>query len=125
MKTVNKKNRVERAGIAHINASFNNTIITITDMSGRVIAWASAGASGFRGSKKSTPYAAQVAANKVAMKVIQDYNMSTIYVEVNGPGSGRESAIRALTVAGLIVTYIKDVTALPHNGCRPRKPRRV
>ncbi len=111
-------------GIVHIQASFNNTIITVTDKIGRVIAWSSPGVVGFSGSKKSTPFAAQVAAADAAKKA-KDLGMMSVDVYVKGPGSGRESAIRALQAAGLSVTSIKDVTPIPHNGCRPRKKRRV
>ncbi|VAW22525.1 SSU ribosomal protein S11p (S14e) [hydrothermal vent metagenome] len=111
-------------GVAHVNASFNNTMITITDAQGNTIAWSSAGTMGFKGSRKSTPYAAQMAAEDVAKKA-QDHGMKTLEVEVRGPGSGRESALRALQAAGFNVTTIRDVTSIPHNGCRPRKRRRV
>lgn len=112
------------SGVAHVNASFNNTMITITDAQGNAIAWSSAGIMGFKGSRKSTPYAAQMAAEDVAKKA-QDHGMKTLEVQVRGPGSGRESALRALQAAGFIVTTIRDVTTIPHNGCRPRKRRRV
>ncbi len=112
------------SGTAHINATFNNTMITITDAQGNTIAWASAGSQGFKGSRKSTPYAAQVAGDDVAAKA-QDHGMKTLEVEVKGPGSGRESALRALQAAGFTITSIRDVTPIPHNGCRPRKRRRV
>ncbi|MCK0209994.1 30S ribosomal protein S11 [Starkeya koreensis] len=112
------------SGVAHVNASFNNTMITITDAQGNTIAWSSAGAMGFKGSRKSTPYAAQVAAEDCARKAA-DHGMRTIEVEVSGPGSGRESALRAFQAAGFTVTSIRDVTPIPHNGCRPRKRRRV
>ena len=111
-------------GVAHISASFNNTIITITDKSGNTIAWASTGTAGFRGSKKSTPFAAGIAANSAAKKVLEQ-GMKEVEVFVKGPGSGRESAIRSLQAAGLTITVIKDVTPIPHNGCRARKRRRV
>lgn len=111
-------------GVAHVNASFNNTMITITDVQGNAISWSSAGTMGFKGSRKSTPYAAQVAAEDAAKKA-QEHGMKTLEVEVRGPGSGRESALRALQAAGFNVTSIRDVTAIPHNGCRPRKRRRV
>lgn len=111
-------------GVAHVNASFNNTMITITDAQGNTIAWSSAGTMGFKGSRKSTPYAAQMAAEDVAKKA-QEHGMKTLEVEVRGPGSGRESALRALQAAGFNVTKIRDVTSIPHNGCRPRKRRRV
>ena len=112
------------AGVAHVNASFNNTMITITDAQGNAISWSSAGAMGFKGSRKSTPYAAQVAAEDAAKKA-SEHGMRTLEVEVSGPGSGRESALRALQAAGFQVTSIRDVTPIPHNGCRPRKRRRV
>ena len=113
-----------QSGIAHITASFNNTIVTITDVSGNVVAWSSSGVKGFKGSRKSTPYAAQVAAEDAARKA-SEHGMRTLEVEVSGPGSGRESALRALQAAGFTVTSIRDVTSIPHNGCRPRKRRRV
>jgi small subunit ribosomal protein S11 len=112
------------SGVAHVNSTFNNTMITITDAQGNTIAWSSAGANGFKGSRKSTPFAAQVAAEECARKA-QEHGMRTIEVEVRGPGSGRESALRALQAAGFMVTSIRDVTPIPHNGCRPRKRRRV
>jgi len=112
------------SGVAHINSTFNNTLITITDAQGNAIAWSSAGALGFKGSRKSTPYAAQVA-GEAAGKKAQDHGMKTLEVEVKGPGSGRESALRALQAAGFTITAIRDVTPIPHNGCRPRKRRRV
>jgi len=112
------------SGVAHVNSSFNNTTITITDAQGNTIAWSSAGTMGFKGSRKSTPYAAQVAAEDVSKKA-QEHGMRTLEVEVAGPGSGRESALRALQAAGFTVTSIRDVTTIPHNGCRPRKRRRV
>lgn len=112
------------SGVAHVNASFNNTMVTITDAQGNTIAWCSAGAMGFKGSRKSTPYAAQVAAEQAAQKAAE-HGMRTLEVEVTGPGSGRESALRALQAAGFTVTSIRDVTPIPHNGCRPRKRRRV
>ena len=111
-------------GIAHVAASFNNTMITITDAQGNTIAWASAGAQGFKGSRKSTPYAAQMAAEAAGRKA-QEHGVRTVDVEVKGPGSGRESALRALQAVGLTVTAIRDVTPIPHNGCRPPKRRRV
>ena len=111
-------------GVAHILASFNNTIITITDPAGNAICWSSSGSAGFKGSKKSTPFAAQVASEQAARKAIEN-GMKEVEVYVNGPGSGRESAIRALQSAGLQISFIKDVTPLPHNGCRPPKRRRV
>ena len=117
-----KKNVVD--GVAHIHASFNNTIVTITDRQGNALAWATAGGSGFRGSRKSTPFAAQVAAERVAV-VVKDMGMKNLEVNVKGPGPGRESAIRALNGQGFIITSITDVTPIPHNGCRPPKRRRV
>lgn len=111
-------------GCAHIRATFNNTIVTITDVNGNAISWASAGELGFRGSRKSTPFAASSAAESAAKKAM-DQGMKSVAVYVKGPGSGRESAIRALATAGLSVTLIKDVTPIPHNGCRPPKRRRV
>ena len=118
-----EKKNIER-GAAHIQSTFNNTIVTITDMQGNAVSWASAGEMGFRGSKKSTPFAAQTAA-EVAAKAAMEHGMKTVEVFVKGPGSGREAAIRALQTAGLDVTLIKEVTAIPHNGCRPPKRRRV
>ncbi len=112
------------SGVAHVNATFNNTMITITDAQGNTIAWSSAGTMGFKGSRKSTPYAAQVAAEDAAKKA-QEHGMRTLEVEVAGPGSGRESALRSLQSAGFTITSIRDVTPIPHNGCRPRKRRRV
>ena len=120
-KTIRKN--VGRA-IAHVKATFNNTIITITDTSGQVLAWDSAGSIGYKGSRKSTPFAAQRAANKVADK-IRKMGVHELQVKVKGPGSGRESAIRALSSSGIEIKIIEDVTPLPHNGCRPRKRRRV
>jgi small subunit ribosomal protein S11 len=111
-------------GIAHIHASFNNTIITITDRQGNALAWTTAGGSGFRGSRKSTPFAAQVAAER-AGQIVKEYGMKNLEVEVKGPGPGRESAVRALNNAGFQITNITDVTPIPHNGCRPPKKRRV
>ncbi len=111
-------------GLAHIQATFNNTIITITDLKGNSVSWSSAGTSGFKGSRKSTPFAAQIAASNAAKKA-KEAGMKEIAVFVKGPGSGRESAIRALQAAGLQITLIKDVTPVPHNGCRPPKMRRV
>ena len=111
-------------GAAHIRSSFNNTIVTITDTAGNAISWASAGGLGFRGSRKSTPFAAQTAA-ETAAKVAKEHGMKTVEVYVKGPGAGREAAIRALEATGLTVTMIKDVTPIPHNGCRPPKRRRV
>jgi small subunit ribosomal protein S11 len=112
------------SGVAHVNASFNNTKITITDAQGNAISWSSSGAMGFKGSRKSTPYAAQVAAEDAAKKA-SEHGMRTLEVEVTGPGSGRESALRALQAAGFTITSIRDVTPIPHNGCRPPKRRRV
>ena len=112
------------SGIAHVNATFNNTMITIADVQGNTIAWSSAGGMGFRGSRKSTPYAAQVAAEDCGKKAIE-HGMKTLEVHVRGPGSGRESALRALQAAGFTITTIRDVTPIPHNGCRPPKRRRV
>ena len=111
-------------GVAHIYASFNNTIVTITDRQGNTLSWATAGGSGFRGSRKSTPFAAQVAAEK-AGEAAQDYGLKNLDVQVNGPGPGRESAVRALNNSGYKITNITDITPLPHNGCRPPKKRRV
>ncbi len=111
-------------GVAHVNASFNNTMITITDVQGNGISWSSAGMMGFRGSRKSTPYAAQVAAEDAGKKAL-DHGMKSLEVEVKGPGAGRESALRALQAIGFTITSIRDVTPIPHNGCRPPKRRRV
>lgn len=111
-------------GVAHVNSTFNNTLITITDAQGNCIAWSSAGAQGFKGSRKSTPFAAQMAAEDCAKKAAE-HGMRTLEVEVTGPGSGRESALRALQAAGFTITSIRDVTPIPHNGCRPPKKRRV
>ena len=118
-----EKKNIER-GAAHIKSTFNNTIVTITDVAGNAISWASAGGLGFRGSKKSTPFAAQMAA-ETAAKAAMEHGLNYVEVYVKGPGSGREAAIRALQVAGLEVNMIKDVTPIPHNGCRPPKRRRV
>ncbi|MBO5109652.1 MAG: 30S ribosomal protein S11 [Clostridia bacterium] len=126
-KKVTKKRRERKnveKGAAHICSTFNNTIVTITDVYGNAISWASAGELGFKGSRKSTPYAAQMAAEAAAKGAVEN-GMKTIEVFVKGPGSGRESAIRALQTAGLNITLIKDVTPIPHNGCRPPKRRRV
>lgn len=112
------------SGVAHVNATFNNTMIMITDAQGNAVSWCSAGAMGFKGSRKSTPYAAQVAAEEAARKAAE-HGMTTLEVNVNGPGSGRESAVRALQAAGMNITTIRDVTPIPHNGCRPPKRRRV
>jgi small subunit ribosomal protein S11 len=127
-KEAKKVRRRERknisSGVAHVNASFNNTMVTITDAQGNTISWSSAGMMGFKGSRKSTPYAAQVAAEDAAKKA-SEHGVRTIEVEVTGPGSGRESALRALQTSGFTVTSIRDVTPIAHNGCRPRKRRRV
>ena len=117
-----KKNVVD--GVAHIHASFNNTIVTITDRQGNTLSWATAGGSGFRGSRKSTPFAAQVAAER-AGNAAKDFGVKNLEVEINGPGPGRESAVRSLNANGFRVTNITDVTPIPHNGCRPPKKRRV
>jgi small subunit ribosomal protein S11 len=111
-------------GVAHVNSTFNNTMITITDVQGNAISWSSAGSQGFKGSRKSTPFAAQVAA-EIAGKAAQEHGLQVLEVNVKGPGSGRESAVRALQALGLTVTAIRDVTSIPHNGCRPPKRRRV
>jgi len=121
-KSREKKNVVN--GVAHIQATFNNTIVTISDINGNVLSWSTSGAKGFKGSRKSTPFAAQVAAEDAAKKA-QEHGLRNVEVLVKGPGSGRESALRALAAAGLNVTLIKDVTPIPHNGCRPPKRRRV
>ena len=118
-----EKKNIEK-GSAHISSTFNNTIVTITDVQGNALSWASAGGLGFRGSKKSTPFAAQTAA-ETAAKAAMEHGLKTVEVYVKGPGSGREAAIRALQAAGLEVSMIKDVTPIPHNGCRPPKRRRV
>lgn len=126
-KPTGRRKKVKRnvpIGVAHIQATFNNTIITITDVNGEVVCWATAGGKGFKGSRKRTPFAAQVAAEDCAKKAM-DAGMKTISVLVKGPGSGRESAVRAISAAGLKVAMIKDVTPIPHNGCRPPKRRRV
>ena len=112
------------AGVAHVLASFNNTMVTITDAQGNAISWSSAGTSGFKGSRKSTPYAAQVAAEDAGRKA-REHGMETLEIEVSGPGSGRESALRALQSVGFSITAIRDLTPIPHNGCRPRKRRRA
>ncbi len=127
MATETKKKKVKKnipVGIAHVNGTFNNTIITITDTKGNAIAWSSAGAEGFKGSRKSTPFAAQLAAENAGKKA-KENGVKTLEIEVRGPGSGRESALRALQSTGFIITSIKDVTPIPHNGCRPPKRRRV
>jgi len=126
-KTTSRVKRVKKNvtdGVAHIHASFNNTIITITDRQGNALGWATAGGSGFRGSRKSTPFAAQVAAEKVST-IVKEFGLKNLDVRVKGPGPGRDSAIRALNANGFKITSITDVTALPHNGCRPPKRRRV
>ena len=112
------------AGVAHVNASFNNTLITISDAQGNAISWASAGQQGFKGSRKSTPYAAQLAAEDAGKKAME-HGMKTLEVRVRGPGSGRESALRSLQAVGFTITAIRDVSSIPHNGCRPPKRRRV
>ena len=112
------------SGVAHVNATFNNTLVTITDVQGNSIAWSSAGSLGFKGSRKSTPYAAQMAAEDAGRKATE-HGVQTLAVQVKGPGSGRESALRALQVVGFTITSIRDVTPIPHNGCRPPKRRRV
>jgi small subunit ribosomal protein S11 len=119
-----KVDRVVTDGVAHIHASFNNTIITISDRQGNALCWATAGGSGFRGSRKSTPFAAQVAAERACLAAV-DFGMKSVDVFVKGPGPGRESAVRALNAAGLRINSISDVTPIPHNGCRPPKRRRV
>src|SRR5690554_5604551 len=124
-KTTRKKaKRTVIDGIAHVHASFNNTIITITDRQGNALSWATSGGSGFRGSRKSTPFAAQVAAEKAGVAA-QEYGLKNLEVRVGGPGPGRESAVRALNACGLKITSISDITPIPHNGCRPPKKRRV
>tara|TARA_R110000772_G_scaffold25421_2_gene66291 strand:- start:946 stop:1338 length:393 start_codon:yes stop_codon:yes gene_type:complete len=123
---VRKKARTSVSdGVAHIHASFNNTIITITDRQGNALSWATSGGSGFRGSRKSTPFAAQVAAERAGKTAVELYSLKNVDVRVNGPGPGRESAVRALNACGLKVSNITDVTPIPHNGCRPPKKRRV
>ena len=123
-KSKTKAKRKVTSGVAHVISSFNNTIITITDENGNALAWSSSGHKGFKGSRKSTPFAAQIAAEDVGTKA-KEYGIKTLRVEVSGPGSGRESALRSLQSVGYIITSIKDVTPIPHNGCRPRKRRRV
>ena len=120
-----KNRRSVQVGIAHIHATFNNTIITITDTNGNALSWSTAGARGFKGSRKSTPYAAGVAAEDAARKAQDEYGLKKVSVHLKGPGTGRESALRSLQSAGLKITKIRDVTPLPHNGCRPPKRRRV
>ena len=131
MARVNKKTATKKkvrknitAGIAHIQSSFNNTIVTMTDTQGNVLSWSSAGSQGFKGSRKNTPFAAQTAA-EIAAKAAMEHGLKTVEVFVKGPGSGREAAIRALQAAGLEINMIKDVTPIPHNGCRPPKRRRI
>jgi small subunit ribosomal protein S11 len=124
---VKQKKKVKKnvsAGIAHIQSTFNNTVVTITDINGNAVAWSSAGTCGFKGSRKSTPFAAQLAAEDAAKKAME-HGVRNVTVYVNGPGSGRESALRALNAAGFKINLIRDVTPVPHNGCRPRKRRRV
>lgn len=129
-KTIKKKSRRKKidkkvsVGVAHVKATYNNTIVALTDQSGNVLSWASAGMAGFKGPKKSTPYAAQII-TRIAVEKAKEFGLSEVSVFVKGVGTGRESAIRALNANGLIVTSIKDVTPIPHNGCRPKKPRRV
>jgi small subunit ribosomal protein S11 len=123
-KAKKKTRRVVTDAVAHVQASFNNTVVTITDRQGNALSWATAGGAGFRGSRKSTPFAAQVAADKAA-RAAADYGVKTVEVRIKGPGPGRESAVRALNNAGYKVTNIIDVTPIPHNGCRPPKKRRV
>jgi len=123
-KTKTKIKKRVTSGVAHVVSSFKNTIITISDENGNTLAWSSAGQKGFKGSRKSTPFAAQIAAEDVGTKA-KEYGLKTLRVEVSGPGSGRESALRSLQTIGYIITSIKDVTPIPHNGCRPRKRRRV
>ena len=123
-RTKKKDKKNISTGVAHITSSFNNTKILISDAQGNAIAWSSAGTMGFKGSRKSTPYAAQIAAEDAGKKA-QEHGMKTLEVEIQGPGSGRESALRALSAVGMIVTSIRDVTPMPHNGCRPPKRRRV
>ncbi|MGH7543436.1 MAG: 30S ribosomal protein S11 [Gemmatimonadota bacterium] len=123
-KGAKKKRVVESEGIAHIQATFNNTLVAISDLAGNIVAWGSAGKSGFKGSKKSTPFAAQIAAENAAREAL-NLGVKRVHVRVQGPGSGRESAIQALQAAGLAIRSIKDVTPIPHNGCRPPKRRRV
>jgi len=122
-KSANRKKNIP-VGIAHISATFNNTIVTISDVNGAVLAWSSAGHNGFKGSRKSTPYAAQVTAENVAKKAAE-FGIKTISVKIQGPGTGRDSAVRGLISSGLDVSTIRDITPIPHNGCRPKKKRRV
>ena len=124
-KRVRKRNKKNiSSGVAHVNSTFNNTMITISDENGNTISWSSAGLMGFKGSRKSTPYAAQMAAEDAGSKALE-HGLKTLRVEIQGPGSGRESALRALQSSGFTITSIKDVTSIPHNGCRPPKRRRV
>ena len=123
-RTKNRDRKNITVGDAHVNSTFNNTMVTITDVQGNAISWSSAGLKGFKGSRKSTPYAAQIAADDAARKAME-HGLKTIDVLVTGPGSGRESALRAFQAAGLVITSIKDITSIPHNGCRARKRRRV
>jgi small subunit ribosomal protein S11 len=123
-KTAKKVKKNITTGVVHVNATFNNTHVTITDDQGNTISWCSAGLVGFKGSRKSTPYAAQLAAENAGRKA-QEHGMKEVFVEVKGPGSGRESALRAISMVGLTIRAIKDITPVPHNGCRPRKRRRV
>ena len=123
-RTRKKERKNITSGVAHVAATFNNTMVTITDAQGNTIAWSSAGMQGFKGSRKSTPYAAQVAAEDAGKKA-REHGMETLDIEVSGPGSGRESALRALQAVGFQVSAIRDMTPIPHNGCRPRKRRRV
>jgi small subunit ribosomal protein S11 len=120
----NKKKKNVVVGVVHIAATFNNTVVTITDMQGDTVSWSSSGCNGFKGSRKSTPYAAQITVEKAANAAVE-HGMKTVSVKIKGPGSGRESAVRALIASGLTITAIKDVTPVPHNGCRPPKRRRV
>ncbi len=124
LRTKKKVKKNITAGVAHINSTFNNTMITISDAQGNAISWSSAGANGFKGSRKSTPYAAQVAAD-IAGRAAMEHGMKTLDVEVKGPGSGRESALRGLHACGFTINSITDITPIPHNGCRPKKRRRV
>jgi small subunit ribosomal protein S11 len=127
MATQRGKRKVKKnipTGVVHIRSTFNNTLVTITDVNGNTVAWASSGIRGFRGSRKSTPFAAQLAADQAA-RTAQEHGMNTVAIRVSGPGAGRESALRAIQAAGMRVTSIKDVTPIPHNGCRPPKRRRV
>ena len=123
-RTKNRDRKNISVGVAHVNSTFNNTMVTITDVQGNTISWSSAGLKGFKGSRKSTPYASQVAADDAARKAME-HGLKTIDVLVTGPGSGRESALRAFQAAGLVITSIKEITSVPHNGCRARKRRRV